>query len=38
MRWDDPEECNRSRGRKPKQYISPQYDKSKARNRYDWFD
>lgn len=39
MKWIDPDECQRkSRGRKPKQYHPPQYDKSKARNRYNWFD
>lgn len=39
MRWDDPEECKyKPRGRKPKHPQPVQYDKTKARNRYDWFD
>lgn len=36
--WDEDEyKCNR-KGRRPKQQQPVQYDKNKARNKYDWFD
>ena len=38
MRWDMPDECGSTRGRKPRQIKYPEKVKPRFRDKYDWLD